>query len=272
MMHPADERDEVGGWAERLERAIRARSLRWTDRVAVIAETVSTQDAAVRMAAGRPGLMVLAVRQTAGRGRLGRSWSDPAGLGLAATFALDGTDVDDARMSLAIGLAACRTVEKAISVRNPGSERIGLRWPNDVMIAARGAAPRKVAGVLIERSGTMVYAGVGINVLQTGRDWPTALAGKAASLREFAPEMTRIEVAELVMQEIDAALRETTAELAEAWTARDMLVGHRAIFEHAGKRYEGVVKRIDPTSAVCLKLDSGAVEELPALTTSLVKE
>ncbi len=127
-------------------------------RIAVIAETDSTQDAAARLAGdvvAGGGLMVVAGRQLAGRARLGRVWADTAnkdgsGVGLAVTFAIDGELFDDGFLALAAGLAAQRTAEDALMTTARDDRPIGLRWPNDVVERPmRGG--RKLAGVLVER-------------------------------------------------------------------------------------------------------------------------
>src|SRR5262249_20380373 len=130
---------EVQTWADRLEAAIARHRITCTGRVAVLAETVSTQDAALAMSGGLPGLLVLAGRQVGGRGRLGRSRADTRSFGLAATFVLDGRDRPAAPLSLSAGVAACLAVEEATG----GLADIGLRWPNDVV--ERTGLCRKIA-------------------------------------------------------------------------------------------------------------------------------
>jgi len=110
---PADEwADLIEGWLARNPSPI--------DRVAVVSETASTQDAARRLSGGEAGLLVLADRQTRGRGRLGRSWHDGGRTGLAATFVLDGSRWDDGELSLAGGVGACMAVECALGLTPPG--------------------------------------------------------------------------------------------------------------------------------------------------------
>ncbi len=253
--------EELSTWADRLERVIAQRGLTAFDRVAVVAETASTQDLAREMAAGRPGLALFAGRQTAGRGRLGRKWQDTATLGLAVTFVQDAAGAGP----LAIGVGACRTVEAAIGA---DGARVGLQWPNDIV--ERGPPGRKLAGVLIEQSGGSALVGIGINVLQGESDWPDELRGRATSLRALGSTWSRIDVAERLMAELDGALRLRCDELTREWTRRDVLVGSVRVFEHDGRRIEGRVEAIDPGSAIVVRTEHGGVIRLPAETTSLM--
>lgn len=294
-------------WAPRLESAIVSRGVTCVSRVAVVATTGSTQDAAREMAAGRPGLLLVAGKQTGGRGRLGRAWSDERGLGVAATFVLGPEAARSAHLPIAAGVAACRTVEAALGRAYPGRtvvrgavdaargvaeaaailsanplgwaasrvvlprRRIGLRWPNDVVtVRTRRGRERKVAGVLIEADARGTAVGVGINVLQGEEDWPEDLRGRAASLRVLRSRWGRLEALERLLIEMDAALKLGADAVARRWQERDILVGTHRTFEHGGRVYSGKVEAIQPTSEIQLRTDAGDVVKLPALTTSMV--
>ena len=285
-------------WADRLESMLKPGGV--ISRIAVVAETASTQDAAARLVgngAGKEesgGLMLVAGRQVAGRGRLGRSWVDTADLGLAVTFALDGSLFDDGFLALAAGLAAQRTAEDALMKTARDDRPIGLRWPNDVVERPGGAGTRggrKLAGVLVERrlvgrlseltssskgDGTnsggngVALIGIGINVSQGLADWPEHLRDEAVSLRQLGSHFSRLMVAERLLFRLERSFTSTADRLAKAWRKRSTLVGHTCTFEHNGQRYTGRVMSIEPTSEIVLKTDDGEVR-LPALSTSLVK-
>ncbi len=257
---------EVQTWADRLEAAIVRHRIACIGRVAVLAETVSTQDAALAMSGRRPGLLVLAGRQIGGRGRLGRNWADTRDLGLAATFVLDGRDRGAAPLSLSAGVAACFAVEEATS----GLADIGLRWPNDVV--ERTGRCRKIAGVLVEQRDGLALVGIGINVLQRNEDWPADWRSRACSAAQLGSRWTRVDVAEALLAAVDRALRMSAEELAMAWAARDVLIGTRQTFECDGRRVQGVVEAIRPTAFIQVRTDEGGAVQLPAMTTSLVKE
>lgn len=249
------------------------------DRVMIVDSTPSTQDVAREeaLAAGRGhgnggargGCVVIALRQTGGRGRLGRIWADTAELGLAVTFSLDVGSAESAELSMAAGLASVRACEDCLD-----SAALGLRWPNDVV--ERSGAGRKLSGVLIEVSGPpsrgVALVGIGINVLQGEEDFPGAIAGRAVSLAMLGSRATRLWVAGRLLVQLVEALGEEASARARAWVERDVLVGQRRTFEHANQRHTGVVERIDPSSTIVLRMDNGQEVALPSLTTSLIHD
>jgi BirA family transcriptional regulator, biotin operon repressor / biotin---[acetyl-CoA-carboxylase] ligase len=260
--------DDLIGLSSRLEDAIARVGARWVRRVVVVREVASTQDFARDMAKGAPGLVVIAGRQTTGRGRLGRQWADTSHLGLAMTFVLDAAAHTPEKLSIAAGVAACRACEESLA----GAE-VGLRWPNDVGERDRGGGPgRKLSGALIEAGGGVALVGIGINVLQPQMEWPAGLAGRVTSLRELGSSGDRPAVAERLLIEVDRALSTSSKALAAEWTRRDLLVGRSCAFSNDGTVYRGVVQAIEPTSHIVLRLSSGDLMRLPAMTTSMVHE
>lgn len=261
--------DDPADWTERLQQVIASGSIWTTERVEVLSEAASTQDEAFARAKGEPGLMLLAVRQTAGRGRLGRGWVQRGELGLAVTFVLDAGKFDPATISLAAGLAAARAIEGRVkSIRE-----FGLRWPNDVVEPVpRPGGGRKVAGVLVEVRDGLALVGIGVNVLQQAGDFPEELRGRAVSLHQLGSDVLRIEVAEGLVRELHRALSLPKRLLAQAWVELDVLVGSTQEFVHDGRRYGGVVESIEPANEIVLRMGAEKFARLPASSTSLVRE
>jgi BirA family biotin operon repressor/biotin-[acetyl-CoA-carboxylase] ligase len=255
--------EDIHSWEDRITRVIHAARERCVDRVIVVGETASTQDSARRISAGKPGLLVVAARQTHGRGRLGRAWADTSHLGVAATFVLAGHD--GPWLSVRAGLAACMTVEAMLGRH----DTVGVRWPNDVVERASG---RKIAGVLVEATDGLFYVGIGINVRQDRDDWSAELRERAVSLLGLGADATRINVIEQPVLSLDGAMKLPAEETLRAWRARDVLAGTRRTFEHDGTRVTGVVEGVEPLGALRVRVEGGRVVSLPALTTSLVHE
>ena len=235
-------------------------------RLHVAPEVGSTQDLARTFAAGSEGLIVAALRQTAGRGRLGRVWADTSHLGLAMTFVISAARQPAGVLALAAGLAALRASQAHLP---PECKQLGLRWPNDVVLPREGT---KLAGVLIEQFDGMALVGIGINVRQSGTDFSPPLRDRVTSLRMLGSEADRPSVASTLSHELAAVIQLPPASIAAEWSRRDVLAGTYRTFEWNNARYSGLVRAIDPLGEIVLRLDSGDTRTLPALTTSLVKE
>ncbi|HET7683137.1 MAG TPA: biotin--[acetyl-CoA-carboxylase] ligase [Marmoricola sp.] len=172
----------------------------WT--VRLLAEAASTNVLAA--ADARPGLVVVADHQTAGRGRLDRSWETPAGVALTFSAVVD-PGLPDARwplLPLAVAVAVAQAVRRSAGVSPE------LKWPNDVLVDGR-----KLAGILLERVGPpargsrpLAVVGIGLNVDQTADELPVPTA---TSLRIEGATVERTALFGAVL----AALEETLAVL-----------------------------------------------------------
>ena len=134
-------------------------------------EIDSTQEAARELAASGAdqGTLVIAEQQTAGRGRMGRTWHSPSGVNLYTTIILRPPIplADVPRMSLVAGVAAAEALEREA----PGI--VALKWPNDVWL--RG---RKAGGIIAEavtdarQNLDCVLLGIGLNINLAADDIP----------------------------------------------------------------------------------------------------
>ena len=108
---------------------------------------------------------LVAERQTAGRGRLGRTWESTPGASLTFSLAWPfAAGIDLSGLSLAVGVALAETLDP-----RPGAAlRIGLKWPNDLWLVGSAEPGRKLGGVLIETvargAGRVAVIGIGINL------------------------------------------------------------------------------------------------------------
>lgn len=213
-------------------------------------ETTSTIDAAWEwLRAGGPhGGVVIAGRQTQGRGRSGRVWSAPEGGLWMSVLARPDLDVRLAgRLGMAMAIAVAEGVEATAAVAPE------LKWPNDVLLAGR-----KLAGVLVETQveGGRIAAAVlsaGINVNARLADLPAQVRTTAASLRDATKMEYPLEgIAARVLHflgEKRSALKGDGAELMSAWGARDALRGQPVSLGVGRKRVAGVYDGIEPDGA-----------------------
>jgi BirA family biotin operon repressor/biotin-[acetyl-CoA-carboxylase] ligase len=154
-----------------LDRLREAAGPHWQVRLHAAAESTN----ALAAAAPERGLVVVADHQTAGRGRLGREWTTPAGAALTFSAVVDPV-VDDEwwpLVPLVAGYAVARVV------------RGSVKWPNDVLLHEQ-----KVCGILVERvmvrahggDKPLAVVGIGVNVDQTADELPVPNAASLALL------------------------------------------------------------------------------------------
>lgn len=190
--------------------------------VHLFATVGSTNDVARRLAGdgAGPGTVVLADEQRSGRGRAGRGWLSPPGVGLWFSV-VAGAEVVLAELPLAVGLAVAEALDGFLA-----GDSVAIKWPNDLYIG-----PRKLGGILCEGSweGTRrgaVVVGVGINLLQRPEDFPSWVRARATSLRAAgAPPFTRAEVAERVIAAVVRVVRTRVPLDIHALRRKDLLRG-----------------------------------------------
>jgi BirA family biotin operon repressor/biotin-[acetyl-CoA-carboxylase] ligase len=165
-------------------------------------ETGSTNDVAATLAEhGAPeGATVIASRQTAGRGRFGRSWFSPEGAGLYVSLVCRNPRAAPL-LTLAGGVAVAQ------GIRDGCGLPVLIKWPNDIVTGGTGRARRKLAGILAEASTgadglQYVILGLGINLRPAA--YPPELADRASSIET---ELGRPIDAGLVLAETLTAFR-----------------------------------------------------------------
>ena len=240
--------------------------------VEILASIDSTSSELMRRArAGQtaPTLLV-AERQTAGRGRLGRQWHSAAsvyeGTGMvpALTFSL-GLPLsprDWSGLSLAVGVAVAESLQPAVPAAGTDAPRIGLKWPNDLWLGEG----RKLGGILVETAtfahgpqtdtqARYVVVGIGLNVL------PVRIEGVSpppACLREVDSALT----APRALGQLGLPLVQTLLGFAEHGFAafqarfglRDVLAGHPVQLS-TGR--QGVAHGVDEEGALLVLTDAG---------------
>ncbi|MET7786420.1 biotin--[acetyl-CoA-carboxylase] ligase [Streptomyces sp900116325] len=149
----------------------------WTS-VDVVDVTGSTNtDLAARAAELTEGTVLVAEEQTAGRGRLDRTWTAPARSGLFfSVYLTPGDDVPVHRwgwLPLLAGVATATGLARAAGVDT------ALKWPNDLLVTVEGEE-RKTGGILAERAGDGVVIGIGLNVTLRADELPAPTAASLA--------------------------------------------------------------------------------------------
>ena len=174
-------------------------------RLTLLSETDSTNTRLKLMAqqGAAEGTVLIADSQTAGRGRLGRSFSSPGGEGIYLSMLLKAESETLMTLTPRAAVAVCRAIESLCAVR------CGIKWVNDVLINER-----KICGILTEfdaESG-FVIIGVGINV--NNREFPPEIENVASSiLLRTGERLSRSALAAAVIRELDRACASRNTDL-----------------------------------------------------------
>ena len=223
--------------------------------------TGSTNDDARSLASGGAGhgTAVLADAQTAGRGRLGRTWESPAGenLYLSIVWRAGLDAIDPPLLALGAGLA----VSEALDVFTPTPTAV--KWPNDVRY--RG---RKLAGLLAEAiyrgsRASAVVLGLGVNV--RGTVFPDPIGAIATSLRIVRGEdIGRAVVLKVLLERLDATLGQLCAEGFGAVRQRLIDRCESIGTQVSVGKVTGVGVDLDATGALLIRDDSGTIHPVRA--------
>jgi BirA family transcriptional regulator, biotin operon repressor / biotin---[acetyl-CoA-carboxylase] ligase len=220
----------------------------------------STNAEALRLARDgeRGPLWVTAKRQTAGRGRRGRTWVSEAG-NLYASLIL--SDPASPERFPELSFIAALALHDAIGGRIPGlSNRLVLKWPNDLLIDLN-----KFAGILVEGEGSNVAVGIGVNCVHhpDGTDYPAtdlATAGVRTS-----PETLFAPLAAAMMARLALWNRGTGfAAIRTDWLARAAGVGKPIRVKSDQGELAGQFETIDETGRLVLRRPDGTMQTLAA--------
>jgi BirA family biotin operon repressor/biotin-[acetyl-CoA-carboxylase] ligase len=204
------------------------------------------------------GTVVVADRQSAGRGRLGRRWESPPTVNLYASVVL--------RPTISPRHAAQLTFLSAAAVACCVAETTGLqptvKWPNDVLLAGR-----KVAGLLNELDAETerihyLILGIGVNLNMRADQFPADLRYPATSLAiETGRPVERLAFARRLLGHLDRLYgvyrARGVAPVLEAWQSYFELVGRAVEVDCQDYRISGRVLGLDEDGALVLRLDSG---------------
>lgn len=262
--------EDISGWGARIEAVIAATDHCCVDRVVVIGSTPSTMDAALLMARGHPGLLLIASSQTAGRGARGRRWHDGDRCTLPCTFVIDPAGKDAPTLAACVACAVHETLNGLL----PAPVEAGIKWPNDIVVRHEGRE-RKLAGILIERRQGLTLVGIGINCAPLGVAGSRAdpqLLQRAVSLEELGATVSRPDVACRLLGCMSRWLANSDRDaIRDRFVLHDAMVGTVRTIEHGRVRYRGLVEAIDPLSTITIKTPSGS-RTLPIAQTTHVRE
>lgn len=177
------------------------------------------------------GTVVAADGQTAGRGRLSRTWFSPPGANLYCSIILRAARPPERLTEWLSWLPLVSALATAEAIEQVSSIHVSVKWPNDLLISER-----KVGGILCEsgtgiRSDPFQIIGIGINVNVDHDDWPTELRDSATSIwQERKLVVDRNRLLAQVLLELEECLDELvvhgTNRIAMAYHQRCSTIGH----------------------------------------------
>ena len=225
--------------------------------VHLLDEVASTNDYALSLASKHATAIVIARRQTKGRGRFRRQWySDDDSL--TASLLLFTDAPDSPRPSFLIhlaGLALSRAVDETVGLPTQ------IRWPNDIIIE-----DRKLAGILCEGRSNAVAVGIGLNLNQESlpEDLPDAVSLRMATGKQW----DKFYLIENFLQEMFASIAKTgKGELAQVLAdikQRSATIHRRVEVRTLLRKHVGTVIDLDAEGRIVLRTDSGRLVVLGA--------
>jgi len=213
--------------------------------------SASTQaDARRLVAAGNgDGLAVIAAEQRAGRGRFGREWLSPPG-NLYLSLVLKPPQP----LSFWPQFTMLAALAVAFALETVPAGLVGLKWPNDVLLA-----DRKVAGILAEVEGEYLILGIGVNV-----NAPLVeRAADATSIRAVTGMPAELSsITKIIIEKIDAGFGRALhgAHFDRSWAARLVTLGRHVCVQTGQGRVEGRAENVTREGGLVVRQSDGSRE------------
>ena len=208
------------------------------------------------------GTLALAEFQSAGRGRLGRSWEVPEGTSVMMSILLRPKFEPQyaPTLTLVMGMAVAKAVKKLGFV-------VSIKWPNDVVVSHK-----KICGILTEmgvRDGKIDYAVIGVGINVNIREFPEEMADKATSLYlESGREFDRSQIPGLVMEAFEEYYEKfaATCDLSGLKDEYESILANynQPVRVLAGEPYEGIARGITDSGELLVEKKDGTVSAVSA--------
>jgi BirA family transcriptional regulator, biotin operon repressor / biotin---[acetyl-CoA-carboxylase] ligase len=241
----------MGYITDRTEKSTFGRSFRYYDEI----ESTNAEAKSLANSGAPEGTVVIAEAQSAGRGRLGRRWTSPAGKGLLFSVLLrPALPMNDAHLLTLVAAAAAAEAIEAVA-----GTAVHIKWPNDLFLG-----DRKTGGILMEVSGEQdevewVIVGIGINVNTEYSELPVALRRTATSLKMVKGEpVDRSELLASLLLSLEVHYKEAVGNGFEralsCFRSRDYLLNKNVSVETREGAIVGSATGIDDRGALLVEL------------------
>ncbi len=225
--------------------------------------TGSTNDIARTLARNQAptGTLIVADEQTAGRGRLGRTWWAPPGASLLMSLLVRPTllPLQALRLTMVAGLAAVEAIEQENALQAQ------LKWPNDIWLNGK-----KAGGILAETALTgdlLEYAivGIGLNVNVDFSEQPELASLATSLMMETGQRADRLAVLRALVERFAAWYAQITSpQLHAAWAGRLATLGQAVCARVGDSSIDGLAEAVDADGALLVRSPDGTVHKLLA--------
>lgn len=231
----------------------------------------TNREARALASVGAPhGALVVTEEQTGGRGRLGRGWFSPRGMGVWCSLVLRPEIIpgEAPPVTMLAAVAVAAAVEKVAGVRP------GIKWPNDLLVGGK-----KLCGILTEMNAEMekvnfLVVGMGINVNTPLEDFPDELRDTATSLYVVKNEcVSRQELLKQLLREFEnfyrTWLESGFGPVLEEWKKRCVTLNCPVRLSTPRESWEGWAEDVDASGSLVLLLPDGSRQRFLAGEVSL---
>ena len=235
-------------------------TLHWYDTI----DSTNLQAKALVRTGAPHGTVLVAGHQTGGRGRSGRSFSSPAGMGVYLSVILRPNCAPSALMHLtcATAVAMCDAVEQAAGLRP------GIKWTNDLVFESK-----KLGGILTElsvdrKTGLIEYAvvGIGINCRQRAENFPPELQSIATSAamitgRDISPCTLAAAMIDALI-EMDRTLLADKVRILSAYRRDCITIGQEVVLLQGDRRTYGNALDVDEDGGLIVRFSDGSIRSI----------
>ena len=204
------------------------------------------------------GTVAIADAQTGGKGRLGRSFASPPGVGIYLSLLLrpEGNAADIQSLTANTAVAVSKAIEKTCGI-NPE-----IKWVNDLLLNGR-----KICGILCESEADdkglhYMVIGIGLNVTNRTEDFPAQLRNIAGSIyTQTGIIAERGMLISAILSELDSMYecwKDNSGSLLTDYKKRCTMIGHLVEVASADEVYDAVAEDISEDFGLCLRLDDGS--------------
>ena len=233
-------------------------------RIICLEQTESTNDVARQLAdAGEPeGTVVIADEQTAGRGRLGRSWVAPPRSSILMSLILRPNIAPPqvTRMTMAVSLGACDAIqaETGLNAR--------IKWPNDILLNGKKCAGILSEAPMVGNQVEYVIVGLGVNVNFSVANIPDIPSNATTIVDELGKTASRESLVQAILRAAEKYYLQLKNgnDLREAWKNKLATLGQTVRAQTAQGIEEGIAKDVDADGALILRRADGSIVRLIA--------